>query len=148
MSEEQWRPIIVTEGRYAVSDHGSVRLERLGRLVLGSVDAEGYRKFMFKIDGARTHHYLHRLVAEAFLPNPDELPLVRHLDDNKSNNTVGNLAWGTHSDNRNDSVRNGTHWNASKTHCARDHPYDIENTYIKPNGKRECRKCRTQKRAA
>lgn len=49
----------------------------------------------------------HRLVAETYIPNPDNLPLVRHLDDNPLNNSIDNLAWGTKSDNTFDGIRNG-----------------------------------------
>ena len=49
----------------------------------------------------------HRLVAEAYIPNPGNLPLVRHLDDNPLNNHISNLAWGTKSDNTFDGIRNG-----------------------------------------
>lgn len=51
---------------------------------------------------------LHRLLANTFIPNPEKLPLVRHLNDNRLDNRIENLAWGTQRDNRNDSVRNGT----------------------------------------
>ena len=51
---------------------------------------------------------IHRLVAQAFIPNPDGLPVVRHLDGTRTNNHVGNLAWGTVSDNEMDKVRHGT----------------------------------------
>lgn len=51
---------------------------------------------------------LHRLIAEVFIPNPNNYPLVRHLDDNPSNNDISNLAWGTRKDNATDSIRNGT----------------------------------------
>ena len=48
-----------------------------------------------------------RLVAEAFIPNPSMLPLVRHMDDNPSNNNVKNLRWGTQKDNMQDCVSHG-----------------------------------------
>lgn len=50
---------------------------------------------------------VHRLVAEAFIPNPHNLPIVRHKDDNPSNNNVSNLLWGTQVDNMQDCVRHG-----------------------------------------
>ena len=43
---------------------------------------------------------IHRLVAEAYIPNPNNLPIVMHLDDNPLNNIVSNLKWGTHKENR------------------------------------------------
>ena len=55
----------------------------------------GYLRVQLKSDiGHRKYHLVHRLVAQAFIPNPDELPLVCHRDDNPSNNTIGNLFWG------------------------------------------------------
>lgn len=53
------------------------------------------------------YYSIHRLVAEAFVPNPNNLPIVRHLDDIPWNNDYRNLAWGTCKDNRNDMIRNG-----------------------------------------
>lgn len=50
---------------------------------------------------------VHRLVAEAFIPNPHDYPIVRHLNDVPYDNCVSNLAWGTAKDNRDDSIRNG-----------------------------------------
>lgn len=58
--------------------------------------------------GTLTHVFVHRMVAEMFIPNPDNLPVVRHLDGNPNNNNVLNLAWGTSKDNWEDSVRHGT----------------------------------------
>lgn len=59
-------------------------------------------------DGNPKEIYLHRLLAQTFIPNPDKLPLVRHLNDIKDDNRLENLAWGTQLDNQKDSVRNGT----------------------------------------
>lgn len=59
-------------------------------------------------DGNLKEIYLHRLLAQTFIPNPDNLPLVRHLNDIKDDNRLENLAWGTQLDNQKDSVRNGT----------------------------------------
>lgn len=57
--------------------------------------------------GRGNRRLVSRLVAEAFIPNPNNLPLVRHLDDNPSNNHVNNLAWGTQTDNMQDCVKHG-----------------------------------------
>lgn len=58
-------------------------------------------------NGIRCRRYMHRLVAEAFIPNPHNYPIVRHLDDYPDNNTVDNLAWGTSFDNVHDCISNG-----------------------------------------
>lgn len=52
---------------------------------------------------------IHRLLAEHFIPNPDNYPVVRHLNDNKLDNRLENLAWGTYSDNSNDCKLNGNY---------------------------------------
>jgi hypothetical protein len=53
---------------------------------------------------------IHRLVAQHFIPNPENLPLVRHLNNDKENNTIGNLAWGSHADNEDDKRVHGTYY--------------------------------------
>ena len=64
---------------------------------------------MYDINGVYKEPYIHRLIAQTFLPNPDNLPLVRHLNDIKDDNRVENLAWGTVFDNHLDCVKNGNY---------------------------------------
>ena len=68
----------------------------------------GHLEVSLHVNGVRIRKYIHRLVAEAFIPNPHNYPIVRHLDDDPSNNQVENLAWGTQRDNMRDAIRNGT----------------------------------------
>lgn len=68
----------------------------------------GHLEVSFKVNGERIHKYVHRLVAEAFIPNPYGYPLVRHLDDDPTNNCVENLEWGTQADNMRDAIRTGS----------------------------------------
>jgi len=58
-----------------------------------------YLKAYFSVEGKQTSEYVHRLVAKAFIPNPDNLPEVNHIDGDPFNNNVSNLEWCTHSDN-------------------------------------------------
>lgn len=73
---------------------------------------KGYRKVTLCGPGVRKQPNVHRLVAEAFIPNPDDLPCVRHLDGDPANNAVENLAWGTYLENEHDKKRHGT-WDAT-----------------------------------
>jgi len=68
---------------------------------------------------------------------------VCHNDGDPHNNRVSNLRWGTASENALDAVRHGTHPEARKTHCRRNHPYDEYNTVHRPYAphKRRCREC-------
>lgn len=90
----------------------------------------------------RTHdRKVHQLVLEAFVgPRPEGF-VGCHWDDDPSNNRLENLRWDTESANRFDSVRNGTHPEASKTHCIRRHEFTPENTYRQNGGGRGCRTC-------
>lgn len=71
----------------------------------------GYLTVGLSRNGKAKHFYVHRLVAEAFIPNPHDLPEVNHKDLNKTNNTVDNLEWSTHSGNKKHAVRNGVKFN-------------------------------------
>ncbi|WP_051289353.1 NUMOD4 motif-containing HNH endonuclease [Chryseobacterium daeguense] len=63
------------------------------RILEGSITRYGYRKFILSKDGKQTSHFLHRLIAKAFIPNPEKLYTVNHKDGNKLNNDIENLEW-------------------------------------------------------
>ena len=62
-------------------------------------NCKGYRKVSVIVNGKRYHPQVHRLVAEAYIPNPEGYDTVDHIDGNKTNNEVNNLQWMTHGDN-------------------------------------------------
>lgn len=154
MIEEIWKPIPGYTGAYEVSTNGGVRsLDRVtdrgrrwrGKAMTPSTMPSGYKTVSLWREGKQKTALVHRLVLFAFVgPAPDEAE-VRHKDGNPSNNTVENLAWGTHAENQLDQVAHGTHPNSSKECCPAGHPYDPVNTYIYP-GKphRACRICRAE----
>lgn len=61
------------------------------------VDNIGYYQTVFRINGKRIHVRIHRLIAETLVPNPNNLPMVNHIDSNKLNNNPSNLEWCTNS---------------------------------------------------
>lgn len=84
---------------------------------------------------------VHRLVLEAFVgPCPEGMEGC-HGDGDPTNNSLGNLRWDTATSNQLDKVRHGTHHNAAKEACIHGHPFDSGNTYIRSDGKRQCRTC-------
>ena len=154
---EQWRPVVGYEGSYEVSDLGNVRsLDRLdsrGRRRRGkvrplAVSPRGRLLVGLCRDGIRATAQVHHLVLEAFVgPRPDGLEAC-HWNDDPSDNRLTNLRWDTRSANAADSVRNGKHAMASRTHCPSGHPYTPENTYVYPAGRRACFECRRAYREA
>ena len=105
--DEKWAAISGIPG-YMVSNKGRVWSERTQKfLKVKPMDAHGHLGVCLMHDGGRVYRYIHRLVAEAFIPNPDNLPVVRHLYDNPEYNSEEELAWGTQRDNAFDAMANG-----------------------------------------
>lgn len=102
--------------RHRATSDGRVQYVRSGWTVWRDVsvwiDHQGYAHLSMQYQFKRRTHYLHRFIAEVFIPNPDGLPCVRHLDGDNSNNAVSNLAWGTLTDNEHDKKAHGTWWNS------------------------------------
>ena len=123
---EEWRPVVGYEGLYEVSSYGRVRsLDRYderncfreGRILKLYTSRVGYLRVQLSLNSKKKMYLVHRLVAEAFIPNPDNLPEVNHLDEDKTNNRVENLEFcdrkyninfGTRKDKvRNTAIKNG-----------------------------------------
>lgn len=161
MSEEQWRPVVGYEGCYEVSNLGRVRSVRRtaidsagrwrtwrGRVLRLKINADGYPVAGLTQNNVTRSHLAHRLAALAFLGPCPEGQEVRHLDGNPANGALSNLAYGTKSENAQDTLRHGTNFNARKTHCKQGHPFDEVNTYVRSArpGQRSCRACRREAR--
>lgn len=99
--DEEWRDIEETNGKYEVSNYGKVRNKRTGKIIKPELNHHGYEKVWLNIDNARSDlkRRVNRLVAQAFIPNPENLPQVNHIDGNKLNNCVENLEWCTGEEN-------------------------------------------------
>ena len=127
-SKEKWRPIKEYEGRYEVSNFGRIKsVERI--IVYPSGKKQPHKEKIMSIIPrkalrGRTSYYcirlcksgkykgflVHRLVAEAFIPNPENKPEINHIDGNGLNNQINNLEWATSSENKRHCIKNlGNH---------------------------------------
>ena len=84
------------DGLYSVTSDGKLYSARSGRFLKPGTDKYGYLYFVISIGGKRFTLKAHRLVAEAFIPNPDNKPTVNHINEVKTDNRVENLEWATH----------------------------------------------------
>ena len=117
MQNEEWRPVKGYEGLYEVSNLGRIKSLPRKQVTLQGRKRIYYERgeFIFNTsglasrylivtlhkDGTRRSVQIHRLVAQAFLPNPNNLPCVNHKDENTLNNAASNLEWCTQSYNLN-----------------------------------------------
>ena len=102
MTQEQWRPIEEYEGLYEVSNMGRVKsLERIdknnhlvkGKILKPVMMKNGYLRVDLSKEGKHKMFSVHRLVGMTFIPNPEGLPQINHIDEDKTNNRVDNLEW-------------------------------------------------------
>ena len=99
MRKEKWQYIDGSKGYY-ISDRGHVR--HGGRLLDPYPNTRGYMQVrIFYLDGTMSKVFVHRLVAEHFVPNTSMLPEINHKDEDKYNNSAANLEWCTSKDNNN-----------------------------------------------
>lgn len=112
--EEIWKSIPGYEGYYEISNTGKIRsLTRTimksngrsqtfkGKELIPQLSAFGYYKIILSKNQIKKQYLIHKLVAITFIPNPNNLPIVNHKDENKTNNNVENLEWCTYEYNNN-----------------------------------------------
>ena len=90
---EEWRAVPGYEGLYEVSNIGNVRNVRRNKLLRLQKTNNGYIRVVLSKNGIKTAFQVHRIAAQAFIPNPDNLPQINHKDEDKTNNNVTNLEW-------------------------------------------------------
>ncbi|MFE8697956.1 HNH endonuclease [Cytobacillus sp. FJAT-53684] len=87
------------EGFYSINEQGVIRNVRTGKIKKHTLQNSGYMSVSLYKNGHRKTFLVHRLIAETFLPNPNNLKTVNHIDGNKINNDLSNLEWASHSEN-------------------------------------------------
>lgn len=104
--KEIWKEIEGFEGLYEISTQGRVRNIITGLIKKGSDNGHGYLCYGLYKNGKRKSKYGHRLVAQAFIPNPEKLKEINHIDENRKNNNLDNLEWISRKGNCNYGSRN------------------------------------------
>lgn len=151
---ENWRDIEGYEGYYQVSDMGRVKsLDRTlvdvtgrtffkkGEILKLRTNRGGYMEVMLSRKGKQKCFLVHRLVAEAFIPNPQNKPCVDHINTNRTDNNVTNLKWCTTKENCNNEISK-THYRDSQLgkkntmygRCGKDNPNSIRVIQYKEDG--------------
>ena len=117
---EEWKDVVGYEGIYEVSNHGQVRTHKNKTTYTNRHGIRHWKQRVLKEkskanrdvrinlwkNGKSKDFLVHRLVAEAFIPNPKNKPTVNHIDGNPRNNRVDNLAWATFYENNNHAFDN------------------------------------------
>lgn len=149
---EEWKIIKGYDGKYQVSNYGRVkslwRNRPIGRgtglkkiyeeKILNLQNNNGYKFVTLMDNGKRNRCYVHRLVAETFLPNPNNKPVVNHIDYNPSNNNVENLEWCTQKENIIHSVVNFPKRKLRRTNTGERYIHKtVCNTYLVRIGKQK-----------
>ena len=83
------------------------------------VDNVGYYQCSFRVNGKKHYVRVHRLIAKAYIPNPNNYTMINHIDGNKLNNNMNNLEWVTNQENRNHAIKN----NLTKNLCGEEAPW-------------------------
>ena len=117
------KSITVKGVNYIVSSDGKVYSSKNHREISQRVNADGYMQITVGPDSKRTQYRVHRMVADAFIPNPYGLPEVNHKDNNRANNCVENLEWCTHAYNVQYSINSGNHMSTTDVSGANNPNY-------------------------
>lgn len=126
--DKVWKYLVYkgeTYTNFSVSNFGDLRNNLIDNILKPSTNPSGYYVYVIRLNnkGKKTGIVAHRAVMEAFIPNPDNLPQINHIDGNKKNNCIDNLEWCTAKQNVQHAVRTGllttAHCNGEKCNKAK-----------------------------
>lgn len=115
-----WKPIIINGNttKYEVSNAGLVRNKNTGNILVPQLNHKGYLRINLYYNHKANPHSVHRLVAQAFIPNPDNKPQINHITGVKTCNWIGNLEWVDNSENQKHAYATGL----QNIRCGVKHP--------------------------
>lgn len=151
--EELTRDVVGYEGLYTIDIFGNIIRVKDEKEMSQQKNKFGYMNVSLSKDGKQKQHKIHRLIAQAFIPNPQNKKQVNHIDGDKTHNVVWNLEWCTCKENINHAVRTGLHPKCTPvrivetgqiypdiTSCAKDIKGDVGDIYGCLIGKRKTHK--------
>lgn len=97
----------VADGRFYINENGIVLNSLTNHIIQPYISNKGYPIVDLNFNGNREKWLVHRLVASVFIPNPNNYPVVMHLDNNRQNSNVNNLKWGTYLENNKQAIDEG-----------------------------------------
>ena len=109
-TETEWRDAYIYGEQYQVSNTGLVRNKVTGHMLIPQKDKKGYLRVRLSLHNKKATAKVHRLVAVAFIPNPERKPQVNHKDTDKSNNCFWNLEWVTNGENQTHAYKTGLNY--------------------------------------
>jgi hypothetical protein len=132
-TQEEWKPIEGFRGKYEVSNIGRVKSnnyhrEKREKILKPYTDTGGYYMVNLCFKGVRYPSRVHRLVANTFIPNPENKPYIDHVDTNRTNNRIENLKWCTMKENHQNKKTIKNHSKASKVSWSKG----VYNKRLKP----------------
>lgn len=127
-TREIWKPIRGFEEEYEISNYGRVHSLKSNKILKQFEYRGGYLEVHLRKPGTKVHKKIHRLVAEHFIPNPENLPEVNHKDEDRQNNNFTNLEWCSHTYNN---TYNGKHLRVGAKNHRPINQYDLEGNFIK-----------------
>ena len=107
---------------YTIDTDGNVYSKRSNKYLKPQTDKYGYYKLGLRQNKKQRFFFLHRLIAQAFIPNPNNYPVVNHIDGNKKNNSIENLEWCTYQENTNHAYRTGIFKAKGAVHIGEKNP--------------------------
>lgn len=110
----EWRDTYIYGEQYQVSNTGMVRNKFTGHILKPQEDNKGYLRVRLSLKDKKVTAKIHRLVAVAFIPNPEKKPQVNHKDTDKHNNMIDNLEWVTNGENQIHAYQHGKNYVTGK----------------------------------
>lgn len=132
MTKEIWKPVVGYEGLYEVSNFGRVKALNYARrgkeeILKPILLKNGYYMVNLSKNNKKKQCYVHRLAAQAFINNPDNMPCINHRDEDRTNNRVDNLEWCSYGYNINYGKRNEKH---SEKMCMPVCKYTLDGEFV------------------